>query len=129
MKRSLVTLILLLLTFILFSQSDENKGWSKKYYEKNLSSTLVIKIMDECGFVPAKQTKDVRDFKSTILQLSDKAFDQINIDTWYLCSNKHEENFQIFNMYYKKVTKEYYDTNCKALIALMLLDGTVRQPK
>lgn len=85
--------------------------------------------MDACGFKPINITTDYRKFRSIILQLSERAFTQFNIDTWYLCSYKHEENFQIYNMYYKQVSKSYYDENCKGLINLMIVDGTIKQPK
>jgi hypothetical protein len=86
-------------------------------------------VIDESGFKPIKITQNTITFRSLVLQLDNQTIQQLNIDTWWLCSEKHEEYFQIYNMYYKPVTKAYYGANCKELIALMEIDGTVIQPK
>jgi hypothetical protein len=110
------------------SQEVKKNPFGDKYDDKEFNGIKVIRVIDASGFSPIK-LKDIREFKAAILQLSDAAFKQINIDTWYLCSFKHDEYFEIYNLYYKLITKQFYDENCKALITLMLLDGTIKQPK
>ncbi len=122
--------LLLLLSFgSLCAQENKPNPYGNKYDDKDFNGVKVVQIIDAAGFKPIKVTTDMKQFKSALLQLSERAYTQINIDTWYLCSYKHEEYFQIYNMYYKTVTRSFYDDNCKALIALMLLDGTIKQPK
>jgi len=123
-------LIVLLITFCrLSAQSNQPNPYGEKYHDRDLNALKIVNVIDTAGFMPIKLTTDLRQFKAAILQLSDRAYNQINIDTWSLCSYKHEEYFQIYNMYYKPVKRSYYDENCKALIALMLIDGTIKQPR
>lgn len=118
----------MIITFQSQSQEVKPNPYGQKYRDNVFNALKVVQVLDICGFKSLSIT-DSKQFKATILQLSDRAYNQINIDTWWLCSYKHEENFQIYNMYYKNVSKSYYDENCKALIALMLLDGTIKQSK
>jgi hypothetical protein len=129
MKR-LQLLFLLLFGFgPIYAQETKPNPYGDKYDDKDFNGLKVVQVIDASGFKPIKLTTDIKQFKSVLLQLSQRAYTQMNIDTWYLCSYKHEEYFQIYNMYYKTVTRSFYDDNCKALIALMLTDGTIKQPK
>jgi len=110
------------------AQETKSNPYEDKYDDKEFNGLKVTKVIEASGF-KAVNYADLRQFKSMILQLSQRAYTQLNIDTWYLCSYKHEEYFLIYNMYYKSVTHSFYDENCKALITLMILDGTVKQPK
>lgn len=129
MKTNIILTCLLFLAFNVKSQELKPNPFGKKYDDTEFNALKVVQVMDACGFKPISITTDYRKFRSIILQLSERAFTQFNIDTWYLCSYKHEENFQIYNMYYKQVSKSYYDENCKGLITLMIVDGTIKQPK
>lgn len=129
MKKITFFILFFLFSFQLLSQPYKSNPYGDKYDDKNFNGLKVVQVIDISGFIPLKLTKDVRQFKSVLLQLSDRAYTQLNIDTWSLCSFKHEQYFQIYNMYYKPVTKSFYDENCKALIALMLMDGTIIQPR
>lgn len=113
----------------LYAQETKPNPYGNKYDDKEFNALKIVAVIDAAGFKPIKVTTDLKQFKSALLQLSGRAYTQINIDTWYLCSYKHEEYFQIYNMYYKTVSRSFYDDNCKALIALMLIDGTIKQPK
>lgn len=128
MKKYLLLFILMIIAFQLQAQEARSNPYGQKYRDNSFNAMKVVEVLDNCGF-KSLSISDSKNFKASILQLSDRAYNQINIDTWWLCSFKHEENFQIYNMYYKKVTESYYNENCKALIALMLLDGTIVQPK
>jgi hypothetical protein len=128
--KKLQLLLLLLFGFAsMYAQETKTNPYGSKYDDKNFNGLKVVQVIDASGFKPIKITTDLKEFKSILLQLSERAYTQINIDTWYLCSYKHEEKFQIYNMYYKTVARNFYDDNCKALIALMLVDGTIKQPK
>lgn len=128
MKRVALFIILFGGVLQLNAQSTKPNPYGDKYDDKDFNGLKVVQTIDIIGFKPIR-VKDIKQFKSVLLQLSDKAYTQLNIDTWYLCSYKHEEYFQIYNMYYKAITKNLYDDNCKALITLMLVDGTIKQPK
>ena len=119
----------LFLFSVLFVYQAQGQGYSDKYHDKDLTGLKITRMIDSAGFIPKKLTTDIKQFKALILQLSDEAITQINIDTWYLCSRKHDENFEIYNTYYEPLTKGFFDQHCKALIALMLLDGTIKQPR
>lgn len=119
----LVLILFLGLTNVVIAQSSKN-DWGSKYDDPEFNGIKVLTVLESSGFKPVKSTTDMRQFKSVVLALSERAYTQMNIDTWSLCSYKHEEYFLLYNMYYKPVTKSYYDTNCKGLIALMLIDGT-----
>lgn len=128
--KSFQLLVLLVFGFgSLCAQETKPNPYGNKYDDNDFNGLKVVQVIDASGFKPIKITTDIKQFKSVILQLSERAYTQMNIDTWYLCSYKHEEYFQIYNLNYKTVTKSYYDDNCKALIALMLIDGTIKQPK
>ena len=118
----------MIITFQSKSQDVTPNPYGQKYRDIDFNALKVVQVLDMCGFKSVSMT-DSKTFRLVILQLSDRAYNQINIDTWWLCSYKHEENFQIYNMYYKKISKSFYDENCKALIALMLIDQTIKQPK
>ena len=120
---------MLLISNSLYSQSPGNNPFGDKYDDPSFEGSKIVQVIDAASFKPIKLTTDVRYFKSILLQLSQRAYTQINIDTWYLCSYKHQDYFSIYNMYYKPVSLNFYAENCKALIALMLIDGTIKQPK
>jgi len=128
MKKNIFFILFLFLSFHLIAQTYQSNPYGDKYDDKNFNGLKVVQVIDVSGFIP-KRTNDLRQFKSILLQLSDRAYTQLNIDTWSLCSFKHEQYFQIYNMYYKPVSKSFYDENCKALIALMILDDTIKQPR
>ena len=129
MKKNIPLFILLIISFQLLAQELKPNPFGEKYNDPNFEAMKVIKVIEPSGFKPRKMTTDMNEFKSIILQLSSRAYTQLNIDSWYLCSFKHEEYFEIYNVYYKYVPKYYYDENCKALITLMLLDGTIKLPR
>ena len=129
MKKVIFFIILLISLLQLKAQDTKPNPYGDKYDDKEFNALKVVQVIDACDFKPIMITTDIKQFKSLVLQLSDKAYIQYNISTWYLCSYKHEENFQIYNLYYKPVSKPFYDENCKALITLMLIDGTVKRSK
>lgn len=122
-------LFLFFLGLVNLATGQSSNNYSSKYDDPEFNGIKVINVLESSGFKPIKSTTDMRQFKSVVLSLSERAYAQINIDTWSLCSNKHEEYFLLYNMYYKPVTKNYYEINCKGLIALMLIDGTTEKKR
>ena len=113
----------LTIAFVLFFAS---KMYSQdKYDDPDFDALKIVKVIDPSGFKPFT-TSDTDKFKAVILGLSSRAFVQLNIDTWAKCTNEQERIFLLYNSLYKKVTRSYFNENCKALCALMLLDGTLK---
>ncbi len=54
---------------------------------------------------------------------------QFNISSWAICEYRNIDNFDIYNYYYQNISRHIYNKYCKELNALMLLDGTIKQPK
>jgi hypothetical protein len=121
MKKAIKTLIfifgLTLVTSYVNAQS--------KYDDPNFDAVKVTSVMKQCEFKPQLITKDLFKFESLLNGLSDRAFYQLNIDTWAKCNKDQDRAFEIYNTLYKKVSRIYFQDNCKALIALMLMDGTL----
>ncbi|ASS47860.1 MAG: hypothetical protein A3D31_18460 [Candidatus Fluviicola riflensis] len=116
--KALLTSIFLIFSFVSTAQDD---------YYKDISASQIVSVIDKVGFSPTKITKDVKAFKIVILQLGTNEIKQVNIDSWWLCNNRKDDNFTIYNMLYKEVTKETFDLYCKELISLMVCDGTATQ--
>ncbi len=120
---------LFLITLLFFANSmtfAQSNPYGNKYDDPSFEAMKIIKVIDPSAFNPTKLTTNMKEFKSVILQLSNRAYTQINIDTWYKCSYEHEKIFNLYNLYYKTISKTFFDDNCKALIALMLIDGTLK---
>ena len=116
--------IILLFTLFFVSQS---KAQIKEFSALDLTSTI-----EEIGFKPVKKLKNFNqiDLKKFILStIQNGLLQQLNINAWYLCENKREEGFQIYNLYYKKISKTYYNFHCKEINAIMEIDGVVQQPR
>mgnify|MGYP001193144873 CR=1 FL=1 len=123
MKKLLLVLLVGICSFKTFAQSNP---YGNKYDDPSFDAMKVIKVIEPAEFNPKKLTTNLNEFKSIILQLSNRAFTQLNIDSWYKCSYEHEKVYTLFNLYYKPVTKIFFDENCKSLITLMLIDGTLK---
>jgi len=123
MKKTFILTIALFISSIGFGQSNP---YGDKYDDPNFEAIKVVKVIESSGFKPSKLTSNLQEFKAIILQLSNRAYTQLNIDTWYKCSYEHEKVFNLYNLFYKPVTKSFFDENCKALCALMLIDGTLK---
>ena len=116
--------IILLFTVFFISQS---KAQIKEFSALDLTNTI-----EEIGFKPVKKLKNFNqiDLKKFVLSsIQNGLLQQLNIDAWYHCENKSEEGFQIYNLYYKKISKTYYNSHCKEINALMEIDGVVQQPR
>ncbi len=122
-KKALI-LMALVLTCNLYGQSKK-----QNYMDHNLTSITLLEVMAKAVFQPISYDGDPKKFKTTTLQLPDNVIKQLNIDAWYLCTNKIPEYLQIYNIHYEEVSREFFEKNCKELIALMILDDTISQPR
>jgi hypothetical protein len=127
MKQSILIVLFTLTCLSTFSQSKVDPKWSEQYYKEEWSASSLSKLIDVVKFKPVSSVykgADMKFFKVAILQLNQPDIEQMNRDAWYLCSTKHDDYFEVWNMFYSKITKEYWDKNCKGLVALMCLDNT-----
>ena len=46
-----------------------------------------------------------------------------------MCREKKDENFGIYNLYYKNINKNTYGSYCKEINILMGLEGVIKQPR
>ena len=103
--------------------------WYDIYEENEYTALDYIELIDKINFKFVKDptfiNEDMKTFKAVLLQLESDALRQMNLDANYYCSLKHDEFYLLWNMYYPKITKEFWDMNCKGLFILMKLDRVV----
>lgn len=129
MKRKTKNTVFILLTFVSFTMFSQNNIGDRYYQDGEYSLISIIKIIEKSGFELQKLDVSLEVFKRAVISLDEPTIRQLNIDTRYLCTNKHDENFEIWNMFYKEISKEFYQENCEQLTALMLLDGIIADPR
>ncbi|MBO9204852.1 MULTISPECIES: hypothetical protein [Niastella] len=124
-------IIFLLISFCcintLIAQSKSEDEWAKIYRPQEWKATDYVALIDSIKFKPMKNMKNhsVRDIKAAILSLNSDDIRQMNITGSYYCSVKHEEMFQLWNLYFPPISKSFWNINCKGLITLMDLDGYI----
>ncbi len=122
MRKTILTLIISLgIVVSAFSQNDE------------FNTADLQKIATKVEFVGAKNLKNLSNdelmtFYSNI-EADRSLIKQININSWVVCDQYKIDNFDIYNYYYKDITRETFNLHCQVLNALMLLDGTIKQIK
>lgn len=117
-----VLLLILISSFAtVFGQNDEF----------NTADLRRIALVMEFEF-----TKNLKNFSEdqlmkfyTSIEADRGLIKQININSWAICENSNIDNFDIYNYYYKDISRTAYENSCKKLNALMLLDGTITQLK
>lgn len=95
----------------------------------NFQASDFIKIIDFVGYSPlvAYIKGDVNLFKRLLLALEFADLRQMSITgNFYSRSKKHDDYFQLYNLNYKKISKETWDRYCPYLIPLMEIDGTIK---
>ena len=115
---SRLTLYSIFLTLSLNANSQRQDDWKATDY------TMFI---DTIKFKPVKEFKNysIKDIKTAILSLGQTEIRQMNITGNYQCQTRNEENFEIWKLYYPRVSKEMWNKYCKGFIALMDLDGFI----
>jgi len=95
LRISALLLVFVFLCVTSFSQIKPDPKWSEKYYDEEWKGTHLVTLMDSVKFKPFLIKTDTRTFKSLLLRLSPQAYRQMNIDSWYLCSTRHDEFFEL----------------------------------
>ncbi len=129
-------LLALLLCNISFSQvtKDIDPKWDN-YYKENPSrvydhyqGTDFIAVIEKVGFVPISKLfeKNVNFLKRMLLTFTQDQLELLSSEGWYYSRTfKHDDYFYLYNMTYKKLTKEVWNLYCPYLIPLMNLDGII----
>lgn len=103
------------------------KTSAQEAYYVDVSASQIVSVMDKVGFKAKRCDNNV--LASAILQMPDNVIKQLNINGWSLCNNRQEDVFRNYNLYYKPVNRTTFDLYCKELTALMICDGTYKQPQ
>jgi hypothetical protein len=117
-----IILILIFANNFSFSQSTE------------FSANDLKKVINTTKFKGVKTLKDI-DTPQEVNNLIDLIYSdsgmlkQLNISGWAICEYKPIDNFDTYNYYYSDISRYTFDTYCKELNALMILDGVIKQPK
>jgi len=120
MKKTYLTIGLMLICFNSYCQSVD------------ITNSQITATIDLIAFKPVKLLKQFKgvDLKKFIYYANEQStLRQLNIDARYLCRNKKEENYEVYNLYYKKISKDTYDLYCKEINILMEMDGVIAQPR
>lgn len=117
----LITSILIFFITNSYSQSD------------SFTTDDLKKVIKLTSFEGVKRMKDyspqqINDFFAAI-ESNSGLLNQININSWSNCDYYKVDNFNKYNLNYKKVTRETFNFYCKELNALMLLDDIIPQNK
>lgn len=89
------------------------------------------KVASSIGFKGVKNLKDLSEGEwlqyFNNIESNRALITQININSWGVCEHYNIDNFDIYNYYYKTISREKYNMYCKEINALMLIDGTIAQ--
>lgn len=99
--------------------------------EDRTISDLVATI-DLLNYKPVKNFKTLNqiEFKKFLYgEIEGNLLKQLNIDGWYLCENERKKGFEVYNLYYEKISWELYSSKCKEINMLLEIDGVIKQPK
>lgn len=119
-KLTIITFFSIFFTVFGYSQNDE------------FNTSDLRRIASLVGFEGVKlmkkyPTKEAQLMMYSLFESDRAAMRQLNINSWGVCERYNIDNFDIYNYYYKKITRDKYNLYCKELNALMLLDGTIDQ--
>jgi len=120
--KKILTFILILFVTYSYSQSDE------------FTATDLKKVINLIKFKGVKNLKNIdtpQELNNLInLIYSDTGLlKQLNISGWAICEYQPIDNFDTYNYYYADISRYTFDTYCKEINALMVLDGTIKQPR
>ena len=99
----------------------------------DFSANDLRKVMNIISFNPVNNLKGLSSQKLNqffnMVEADEPMLKQLNIDSWFYCEYKKIDNLETYNYYYKDITRTTYNTYCKEINALMILDGIIKQPK
>lgn len=139
-SKTFILLIILQLAINKQVYSQDYKEYLSEYwdsfYDKNPSSiessftaSDFISVIDLTMFVPKRKELmgDVNLFKKALFSFSFEALRQMSITgNFYSRTKKHDDYYNLYNLTYKKITKEQWDKHCPYLIPLMEIDGIIK---
>jgi hypothetical protein len=99
--------------------------------EDRTISDLVATI-DLLDYTPVKRFKFLNqiEFKKFLYgEIESNVLTQLNIDGRYLCENERRKGFEVYNLYYEKISWEFYSNKCKEINMLLAIDGVIVLPK
>lgn len=118
--------------------SQLDPKWAKYYGDDpagintHHQGTDFIQVAKMVSFEPIKDLKDPkigsgnRFLQFLFLNYSQKALNQFRIDGEIMSQTyKHDDYFNLYNMYYKKISKGTWDKYAPYLIVLMVADGLI----
>jgi hypothetical protein len=131
MKIFIALLLAISINFSLKAQIKSETEYSEIYrtqvYTASNYNDLIDYLITNISFKFVRKLKDlsIRDIKGAIINMGSAAITQMNIDGQYNCVKRHEDIFNLWNLYYPKITMETWDNICKGAIPLMELDGVL----
>lgn len=114
-KRYFIFIVLLVFFTRTYSQNECN------YLKVN----SVLNVMNEIQFKPINKIKGFeKEFKKLLLSIDERGstWQQACINSWYICEKKSENYYRIWLMDYAKISREYWDRNCRELTFLLMSD-------
>ena len=120
--RNKIILLFIFANSFSFSQSTE------------FSANDLKKVINITKFKGVKTLKDI-DTPQEVNNLIDLIYSdsgmlkQLNISGWAICEYRPIDNFDTYNYYYSDISRSTFNSYCKEINALMILDGTIKQPK
>jgi hypothetical protein len=95
---------------------------------EHFQATDFINVLDAVEFIPKSNrvNKDLNLLKRVLLTLEQDYLRQLMINGWYHSRTyKHDDYFLLYNMTYKKISKDMWDKYCPYLLPIMDFDQTV----
>lgn len=97
---------------------------------QNFQGGDFISIIDQVGFIPRENSYfkgDVDLLKKVLLALDYASLRQMSIEGDFYCrSKKHDDYFELYNLFYNKISETTWVNNCPWLLILMSLDDLIK---
>lgn len=125
--RVIITVFLVVLSYSTVKAQKTEREYSDYYRQYESSASDIVDGLDnlnQAGYVFVKALKgaDLKKVKAAVLNLPVAAVKQMNIIGQYYCSVKHEDCFKLWNLYYKPISRESFDSYCVVLVFMMQMD-------
>lgn len=121
-----------LITTAQVANQNVDPKWENFYknhpIHEHFQATDYIRVLDATGFMPKSTIldKDINFLKKILLRFDQDDLRQLMINGWYHSRTyKHDDYFLIYNLNYKKISKEMWDQYCPYLLPIMDFDQTL----
>lgn len=139
MKKIILILLIIIQCDFLYSQDYKellSPEWDS-FYNANPSGILenfqgsdFIKIIDNVEFIPRTSYRlkgDVTLLKKVLLVFKFEILQTMSMTgEFYSRTKKHDDYFQLYNLTYKRISKDTWNRYCPYLIPLMEVDGLLK---